>query len=411
MSMHTAWQVLFAAALLAGCGRDSVQRTAATERDSAGISIVENTGPYAEWRVAPEPEIRLGVVEGDSAYQFHRIAFAGRLSDGRIVVASAGTSDIRWYSAAGEYRARAGRSGEGPGEFRAIGHVVLTAADTLILHDVRNRRLTWVTPDETIGRGQPASALPSGVMTVLGQQPDGRVALAISAPTWDPHRPGVTYTRNTLSVVVLGEARVDTVVRLPGNETSIWASFDGGRPTRMQQFGLPFGHSVLAAALGSDIVLALSETQQLEFIDAGSSRRRIVRRLDLPVTLLTEQHRARRVQQTIDEARARGQANYSAAVDGINQQLDALPEGHTMPVFDRILVDAEGRLWLRDYVPPWGGEPMQTWTVYRPDGHIESRISVPSSIMVMHTGRGYVTGVARDSLDVEYVVVHAIERD
>jgi hypothetical protein len=111
---------LIALALLAACQGDDSLRRGATERDSAGIVIVENTGPYEEWRVAPSRELRLGVVERDSAFQFHRIAFAGRLTDGRIVVASGGTSDVRWYGATGEYRSRVGGSGQGPGEFGAI---------------------------------------------------------------------------------------------------------------------------------------------------------------------------------------------------------------------------------------------------------------------------------------------------
>ena len=80
-----------------------------------------------------------------------------------------------------------------------------------------------------------------------------------------------------------------------------------------------------------------------------------------------------------------------------------------MPSFDRLLVDMEGRIWMRDYTPQGTVDLDQTWTVYQPDGHIRSRVAVPASITVMHAGRGYVTGVARDSLDVEYVVVHAIK--
>lgn len=48
--------------------------------DSAGVEIVESTLPaWGEgegWRVLPEPTLRIGVVDGDPAYQFNQVAQA-----------------------------------------------------------------------------------------------------------------------------------------------------------------------------------------------------------------------------------------------------------------------------------------------------------------------------------------------
>jgi len=77
--------LLPALTLIGSCSTDSATARDAV-RDSAGIAIVETTSPAAEWRLSPEPVLRIGVVDGDDAYQFSSIVFAARLSDGRIVI-------------------------------------------------------------------------------------------------------------------------------------------------------------------------------------------------------------------------------------------------------------------------------------------------------------------------------------
>jgi hypothetical protein len=409
MARMSATARLYVVVLAVGCGSGADHvRNATVERDSAGITVVENEGPYETWQVEPSPVVRIGVVEGDSAYQFHRIAFAGRLSDGRIVVVNGGTREIRWFGPDGLYETGAGRQGQGPGEFETIASVVLTPADTLIVDDPRNQRVTWITPSGTIVREEMTAGLSSGTVTVLGSAPGDAVALAISTPTYDLSHPDVSYTRDTLTVVRVAPARIDTLLRTPGQEGALWVRYSGGRPAAMQQMGLPFAHPLLVAGTGKQILLGRSEGQQLEILDSSAALKTIARRQDQPATRLTQEDRAAYVRRAVDAAQARGQSNTTALEKGLNDLLAVVPENHTLPSFDRLLVDMESRIWLRDYVQPGGEAADQTWTVYQPDGHIRSQVSIPASIEVMHVGRGYLTGVARDSLDVEFVVVHAI---
>ena len=406
----TSRRFLLAIVLTFSCGGASDRvRKATVERDSAGIVLVENAGPYEEWQVEASTTTRIGVVEGESAYQFHRIAFAGRMSDGRIVVANGGTSEIRWFDASGDYQSTLGRQGQGPGEFETLGSVLLTPSDTLIVHDPRNQRVTWIAPNGALAREELAAGLSSGAVTVLGSTAPGTLALAISAPTYDVSHPDVSYTRDTLSVVRIGAAGVDSLLRVAGQEGALWVRYADGRPAAMQQMGLPFAHPLLVGGSGAHLLIGRSEAQQLEILDSNAVLRRIARRLDEPVRLLTDQDRAAYVSRAVEAAHARGQANTTALEKGLADLLAVVPEGHTMPSFDRLLVDMEGRIWMRDYTPQRTVDLDRTWTVYQPDGHIRSRVAVPASITVMHAGRGYVTGVARDSLDVEYVVVHAIK--
>ncbi len=70
-----------------------------TVRDSAGIAIVENTGPaWSEgqrWSLGTEPTLRIGTVEGDLDYIFERVRGATRMDDGTIVVLEGGTNELR----------------------------------------------------------------------------------------------------------------------------------------------------------------------------------------------------------------------------------------------------------------------------------------------------------------------------
>lgn len=89
---------LVTALLVQGCTKSAPSRTYVV-RDSAGVTIVENTSPAwssgEEWRVVEPPVVEIGVIDGDQRYQLSRVLGVGRLSDGRILVANGGSQEIR----------------------------------------------------------------------------------------------------------------------------------------------------------------------------------------------------------------------------------------------------------------------------------------------------------------------------
>jgi len=111
--------VLPGMALVVACigeagGRGSI------ERDSAGIVIVENFAPAWQgadaWEVVSPATVEIGVAEGEDVYQLFDVSGATRLGNGTIVVANAGTQEIRFCGADGRHLRTAGGSGRGPGE-------------------------------------------------------------------------------------------------------------------------------------------------------------------------------------------------------------------------------------------------------------------------------------------------------
>lgn len=132
-------------AALAGCEPGAPPEAGTASRDSADVVIVESESPAWDdgeaWSVAADPSVSIGVVDGEAAYQLDRVRAVASAPDGRIVVANAGSSEIRVYDSAGQHLVSFGGTGEGPGEFRRVGSMVLLG-DTVAVFDEAAQRLT-----------------------------------------------------------------------------------------------------------------------------------------------------------------------------------------------------------------------------------------------------------------------------
>src|SRR5688572_6307366 len=91
--------------------------------------------------IADSPSIVIGTVDEDPNYQFVDVVGVTRRPDGTIVVADRGTSNLRFYDARGKFLRKAGRNGEGPGEFRMIGEFV-PLEDGFLIRDWRLPRMS-----------------------------------------------------------------------------------------------------------------------------------------------------------------------------------------------------------------------------------------------------------------------------
>jgi hypothetical protein len=142
---------------LSGCtDRTSEERWTGTVRDSAGVVIIENTdqGIWSEtgaWTL--EEELRIGTLGGDPHYQFGQVGTIAVDSNDHIYVSDVQAQEVRVFSQEGEYLRTVGKPGSGPGEL-ALGATVLllSPGDTLLIPDVRNRRINRFGPDgESLG--------------------------------------------------------------------------------------------------------------------------------------------------------------------------------------------------------------------------------------------------------------------
>ena len=128
----------------AGCaGGDAVEQASASGRE------------IQRWRLSDAPAVRIGVVSGDPNHQLFQALSSLRLADGRIAVADAGASEVRFFDERGRYLSTSGRRGDGPGEFRRPSRIRFHAPDTLLVWDQQLWRTTFLGLDGSLIRTEP----------------------------------------------------------------------------------------------------------------------------------------------------------------------------------------------------------------------------------------------------------------
>lgn len=277
MKLHPLLALLPLAALACEQGQQSSLSLSTQTRDSAGIRIVENARPpdgsRLPWRIGPEPIVTIGAVEGEEPYLLDRAGDATRLSDGRIVVANGGTSELRVFDAAGNHLATWGGRGEGPGEFRELGRVERWRGDSII---------AWYAP--RLGMSIFDSAGNHGRTLQLEQDQATPVLLGF----W----PDQVTRDGSILAVHRPEAADTVVVQLRDGEGRVRSSFGthpGSEPYIHGQgtgqsmlFWKTFGREPAWTPWGDLVVIGHTGRYDLRAFVADGSLARIVRREHVP---------------------------------------------------------------------------------------------------------------------------------
>jgi hypothetical protein len=394
-----------AALWLAACGTGG-STARATLRDSAGITLVENTTPddsaaYDWWRLG-ETMLDIGGEAAGPGQDLYRVSGALRLGDGRVVVANGGTPELRFFDAAGNLLSTAGRRGEGPGEFQAIGWLSAGAADTLFVFDHRAFRMTLLGPDGAFLRdfvvgGAATAAVP------FGRFADGAWAARLFL-TLTPNEIAQGLHRPDLVAVRLdGQGNVtDTIGRFPGVERWIRVAGAGGQITSVEVVTPLFGRTPYhAVADGDQLIVANQDEPELQVRGPDGALRRIIRtgRAREPIT---DAHR-----NALIEKRLAGTPE--AERTARRTALAALPAEGTVPPYGALLLDRGGNLWLADWDDGLG--PAGRWTVYSADGRGVARIALPERFTPYDIGDDWILGRELDALDIEHVRLCRLARN
>lgn len=81
----------------------------------------------------------------------------------------------------------------------------------------------------------------------------------------------------------------------------------------------------------------------------------------------------------------------------------------TFPMFDALVVDDVGVLWIREHEPP-GAEGPGHWMVFDTDGRLLGTVQMPRGFAVFQIGRDFVLGRARDEFDIEHIRLYELIR-
>lgn len=385
-----------------GCAGESGAPATFVVIDSAGVEIVESSaavwGSDEGWAIGEEPTVRIGAVDGEDPYRFYRITAATRLADGRIAVADAGSGQVRIFGADGGHALTLGSQGDGPGEFRSIRSLAVRGDSVMVFDD----QLTRVTVYRVSGAfvttwsvGMASGAIPMA-MAELRFEGDGR-AFGVDAMNIAGGSPP-SLVRDTAYVFELrdGTPTPTPVAAVPGSWTEYLDM--GGRPS--------FGHQALTSqpswdVRGGAIYTSAGDAYEFRVYGDDGVLRRIARRAQVASALSPSDAQAWKdlMLERVPEAQRPMMA----------PMLDAFTMPAQLPVYSRLIVDADGNTWLGRFASP-GAAPPTEWDVYGPDGGFLGVVKSPPGLQVMEIGTDYVLGRWTDALDVEYVQVNPLQR-
>ena len=322
-------------------------------RDSMGVLILENSDSAGgmKWTIREEATLTIGQgFRVSREYQFDWISGAIRLPEGGILVADGGNT-LRAYRENGTYVATWGREGEGPGEFKFLGGMYRLGADSVVVWDRRLRKLTVFDAVGGVGRESTVHGGPELVLRgVVGQDwlvLERVVDFEFEASEFQDiltGRGGREQYQRQQGVVEIWDATGSRVA-----EVGPYPHIEYHFPSRAVRYFGPVRYSrrMVASVWDSLVIAGPNDTYELRGHGMDGGLERIIRWNRAPI-VADEGHR----ETFADENPGRDQ--------------DA-PMALHLPMFDRVVADDLGYLWVRDYDMP--GEEMVRWTVFDARGH------------------------------------------
>ncbi len=375
------------------------QEPRSTVRDSAGVEIVENERPpdgsRLGWRIGAAPSVSIGRLEGEEPYLFHFAVGASRLDDGRIVVADAGSSEIRAFDASGVHLATWGGRGEGPGEVsQDLISVEAWTGDSII---------AWYTR--------------SG-MAVSVYDSKGRYGRSFRLPG-----PGDRFRQAT---AVLGDGTLLASGHAGGDDlvaVEIWNG-DGTPAATLGEFAYREVYEIAAGPEGGGGVAPVAYSLDLvqggwggsAFVGVNSRYEIMVFRQDGQLARIVRRDHVPRATAPADldfyveRSLARWAGSPPEQLRTIREAAEATPLAETFPAFRSAMGDATGHLWVREYDFPREERPVPLWTVFDPDGRVLGFVETPPGLGILEIGADYILGRAEDDLGVESIQLWPLER-
>jgi hypothetical protein len=400
-----------------GCESASTPEPTFTVRDSAGIEIVESTAPLLgpdAWTISEEPVLQIGEVEGEDPYLFGDLLSGGwnwgktfRWLENQIVVCDDLDKTIRIFDETGSFLKQTGGEGQGPSEFQSIWACTRTKTGFAVFG--WPGKVAWFDTDGDLVRTIRATDAASDISEVRGVFEDG--SSLVTTSTSDASDLGAGVHTTTRQLLVLSPDADSVQAELTVNAFS-YAS-NGGNGSN-QIFG-PRGQFLAA---GNDLIYGWPASYEIGFFDQTGRPLRKVRRSWEPLPV-TEEDKSAWASLLLEVDALQGRELTPARRRSREVQIarQIHPEYHA--VFDRLLVDQTGHLWVRHQHPrmeyysrrhivnfPYG----LSWDVFEPSGRWVTTVTVPGSIDIHDIGEDYILGVWKDELEIEYVRMYSLDR-
>ena len=391
---HASYGVKLAVALLlTACGSSDRHVGGLVVWDSAGVEIAESEqvawDDASAWELSPEPLLQIGRTEGDSLYLFYGIVGVHRLSTGRIAVANAGTNEIRFYDANGQFVNTVGGRGDGPSEYRAMGRLDVVA-DSLFVSDYGTLRVSVLAPDGAFVRSVNLSAIGLVLPRTLGIFADRSMLVWADAAEDLEFVAGVNYTNTWYYRVEPTGTSVDSMGQFFSDEHYVEPRDGGG----YSSIGMPFGRRAVTVVAGNTFYYADGSNVSITEYSQRGVPLRIVRypAASAPVTSAD-------LSRVLEPYLSRFDENVQRR---LRNTYRAMPMPSTMPAVSSLLVGSEGDLWVGQYQSGFDFSP-RCWWIFAAEGQLLGSKCVPEGFTPHQIGADFVLGVWRDEDDVEHV--------
>ncbi len=399
-----------------------VTGSAHTVRDSAGITLVENTRPLwgddQGWRLSRDPVLTIrGAAETDADATGLLLDPTNvyRTADGRYVVGDGdqtGWDAALVYDSTGRFLYQCGREGQGPGEFGQLWWVAAYRGDSIAVFDMADRTVAVFDEECHFGREIriPTWAVdtPRGTMGFVNGADavfaDGSV-LAYSRGAVDISTgPGPVWYKHTLLRVHPDGQAWDTL-GVFGISQPWWTGTD------QEQYW--FSLVSHRAVHGDELYYATGEAFEVQVFDRTGALNRVIRR-DYRRRTVTASDRSDLETWYLDRA-SQSPERYEGMLERIKARMRDARYAETKPALSDMFVDSEGGVWVEEFrwIAPGYNSPNPRpaqWSVFNSDGRWLGDVEVPAGFMLQMVSDGYAMGLVEEEFGTEGLEVYELHR-
>ena len=362
-----------------------------TVTDSAGVRItVSPDSPTTFAEVDLQPVVSIGGADASGPAQFFRIQNIHVDPQGRLWVADGQSNELRFFEPDGRHWKTRGGRGEGPGEFLQIRLLGSYSADSVLVADDPNGRITVFDAEGEFVRTErlPSSddPLPRAFDVFSDGSVLGQVPRILRAGSIEPGQ----IIADTVRLVRLDlQSRTRQPQGTALGPLWLWT----GQNQVPIAFTINSGFAVYDEAVhlvsGSAFRVRVFDSGRLSEVYGVAREEQQVTRDDI------EGYRAY-AEEYVSERR---RADYVSALDH-----PARPT--VLPAYSGVIVASDGNVWAQLYSPDLGTPA--TWDVFDSERVWLGQVETPAGFRAMNITKGSLAGVWYDDLGVEYVRVYRL---
>lgn len=402
----------------ASCTNGDARSSGFTVADSAGVKIVRHGyGDLVERSghpgFLPTPSVQIGSRDQDGA-ALYRVTDVARMPNGQIAVANSGTGEVKLFDSGGRFLHSLGGLGDGPGEFRQLSKLGISADGHVLAYDSQTDRIT-------VFDAESGAVVETTTLTVTKEQYDFGSMRHAWAIGWLRDGRFMGYYNTPLGALAMedgwtkqewmshihffddGKAS-DILTSTRGRQRWLMISNLGGGRTRVQRIANPFESTLETDTDGELVAYGNTRRFDISIMDGNSGVVvRIVRRVD-DTRLATGNHReawiSSRLEDIGDDGTERARRRMAL--------YENMPFPDTLPAFETLVLQQGGRLWVKEasFDDPTSGS--REWSVFDREGYPIGTVEMQTDFRPFEIGNDYVLGVWTDDLGVEYVHMYDI---